>query len=1440
MKKKVLSALLAACMVFGSASALPEDTFVDDVSITSAAAESEETSWWEDVTLESYDVYDGNERYKIAGFHNSTVTSIFLNYRCLNKNEHYQDLCACIGEKAFNGYYHNLHKINIDSYYKVIEKDAFINSFNLTEYIIPGTVKSIGSHAIGYELDNGEYKKIENFDKIKIICTKDSAAEKYAIDNGIDYEINDPNFDYVLRKDDTYKITGYHGDERDCLVIPSAYRGKKVTFIGSSALCWIHAKEVVIPDSVIAIEPEAFSGNTRVKKVTIGKGVKRIPYGCFESSGLETIVFSEGLEEIGYNAFLFCTKLKEIKTPSTLEKIGEYAFNCCYDLKTVQLNDGITDISEGAFWGSGLETINLPKSITFIGAKAFRSTPWLENKRKQTSVIQINDLIIDGASVNATGVIIGDDVKHVCDEAFYDSARGGGDFIYLTIRSGVETIGHDAFNSCLYTRSLDIEDGLKEIKDRAFYNCRSLEEVTIPKSVTKIGEKAFGYYAGDDRNPNFLIKCYKDSAAHKYALANDLKIELLDVKHDKSHTLTKVPAKEATCISEGNKLYYRCDQCGRWYSDAAGTKLIEDHSKFVIKEDWSKHNWGTPTFTWADDYSTCYGSRRCLRDSSHGLDEKVDTTVKVKIPATCTAKGTNTYIANFTYLTKEPQTKDVQNIDPLGHKWGKPTYTWSKDYKTCTATIVCLNDKNHKQTETVSTTSKKTKDPTCATKGVTTYTAKFKNTAFGTATKPVENIAALGHNWGKATYKWSADKKTCTATHTCTRNSKHVESEKVTATYTVTTKPTTKTTGVGTYTATFTKSGFAKQTAKITLPKEKYVWGNPTYTWTKTKTGYTCTATRIATNDKTQKQTETVTATYKRTKAPTCTAKGVGTYSAIFKNTAFSTQTKNIGIAIVAHKLGSWTTTKKATCTADGIQTRKCSVCGKTETKTIKATGHSWGKATYKWSADKKTCTATHTCTRNSKHVESEKVTATYTVTTKPTTKTTGVGTYTATFTKSGFAKQTAKITLPKEKYVWGNPTYTWTKTKTGYTCTATRIATNDKTQKQTETVTATYKRTKAPTCAAKGVGTYSAIFKNTSFSTQTKNIDIAMVAHKVTNWTTKSFNVDKGTSTQTGKCTLCGKIQTRTVKNAVVRYAGANRYDTAAMLSKASHKTTSDTVIIADAMTFQDALIAVPLAKAYNAPLLLANPNTVTKQTEAELARLKAKKVIIVNTNNALKSGTINDLKKKYSTQIIRGNNCFETSKRVAEELQKKTKKAPTDVFFTTNKAFADALSISPVAALKGAPILYVDPSKKTLDSNILAYLNKVKGSIKNVYIVGGKVAVPAAIENSIKKALPKKNVKRFDGAQRYETCVMINKYFAKDLSSKTVCIAKGLDFPDALAGGVFAANQKAPLLLADSALRDAHKSFLKDKKPNKLYIFGGKVAVPDKLAKEVAKMSV
>ena len=45
-------------------------------------------------------------------------------------------------------------------------------------------------------------------------------------------------------------------------------------------------------------------------------------------------------------------------------------------------------------------------------------------------------------------------------------------------------------------------------------------------------------------------------------------------------------------------------------------------------------------------------------------------------------------------------------------------------------------------------------------------------------------------------------------------------------------------------------------------------------------------------------------------------------------------------IKATGHKFGSWSTTKSATCTENGTQTRKCTTCGKTETKTIPTTGH--------------------------------------------------------------------------------------------------------------------------------------------------------------------------------------------------------------------------------------------------------------------------------------------------------------------------------------------------------------------------------------------------------------------------------------------------------------------------------------------------------------------
>lgn len=67
------------------------------------------------------------------------------------------------------------------------------------------------------------------------------------------------------------------------------------------------------------------------------------------------------------------------------------------------------------------------------------------------------------------------------------------------------------------------------------------------------------------------------------------------------------------------------------------------------------------------------------------------------------------------------------------------------------------------------------------------------------------------------------------------------------------------------------------------------------------------------------------------------------------------------------HEWGEWETTTEATCTKDGVATRKCKTCGNLdkETQVIKALGHDWGKGTVKAGA---TCAAEgkkeYTCSR--------------------------------------------------------------------------------------------------------------------------------------------------------------------------------------------------------------------------------------------------------------------------------------------------------------------------------------------------------------------------------------------------------------------------------------------------------------------------------------------
>ena len=310
-------------------------------------------------------------------------------------------------------------------------------------------------------------------------------------------------------------------------------------------------------------------------------------------------------------------------------------------------------------------------------------------------------------------------------------------------------------------------------------------------------------------------------------------------------------------------------------------------------------------------------------------------------------------------------------------------------------------------------------------------------------------------------------------------------------------------------------------------------------------------------------------------------------------------------------------------------------------------------------------------------------------------------------------------------------------------------------------------------------------------------------------------------------------------ISQPVTRFAGAGRYDTAKTISaEGGIKSSSKTVVLAYGLNYADALAGVPLAASLNAPILLTNKDAMPEETLGEIKRLGAKNAIILGGEGVVAPNVVNVLKKNNITvERIAGTSRFGTAAKVAQKLNSE----PTEIFFVYGLNYADALSVSTVAAAKKAPIIYLNKSGE-IDAETASYLKSVKGKVNKAYVIGGTGVISDSMLTAAGKALglkPGSTIERVCGANRYSTCVEINKRFANVLTGKSLCIATGKNFPDALAGGVLAAINKAPLFLADTSLSADQKTYLKTKKASKFYVFGGTSAVPNSLVYSIGAAS-
>ncbi|WP_051542077.1 cell wall-binding repeat-containing protein [Clostridium lundense] len=288
-------------------------------------------------------------------------------------------------------------------------------------------------------------------------------------------------------------------------------------------------------------------------------------------------------------------------------------------------------------------------------------------------------------------------------------------------------------------------------------------------------------------------------------------------------------------------------------------------------------------------------------------------------------------------------------------------------------------------------------------------------------------------------------------------------------------------------------------------------------------------------------------------------------------------------------------------------------------------------------------------------------------------------------------------------------------------------------------------------------------------------------------------------------------------------RIWGSNRYDTSAKICEQGWNQ-SDYVVIASGEDFPDSLSAAPLAKKYNAPILLNAHDRLLPQVSSEIDRLQAKHAILVGGLASLSSEVENAIKTKgLDTVRLSGQTRYETSIEIAKKIG-----TSNGVIVTTGEDYADALSIAPVAGKLQMPIILAQ--KDILNSMQKKFI--AENTIPKTYVLG----YTDIISDDVALKFP--NVQRIVGENKYVRNLNIINTFSNEIDFSKPILASSKNFPDALSGSALATLNNSPIFLISSSSYNGYlessnnssiSTLLGNNNVDTLYTLGGNASISD-----------
>ena len=231
------------------------------------------------------------------------------------------------------------------------------------------------------------------------------------------------------------------------------------------------------------------------------KGYTVVGIGYCEDTDLVIPATYRGLPvtAIGSNAFESVRSFKSVSIPASVTTIGEYAFaHCGVTSVTFATNSQLTTVDRYAFFSSSsLQSIALPDGVTTIGVAAFNGCNNITSISIPDSITTIENRALD---FNSSAFTVYNNAKYL----------GNSTNPYLVLVRAIDTsittynihtdaklIYAFAFTDCTLLTSVTIPDSVTIIGNSVFYKCDALESLIIGSGVTSIGDGIIYYESYD-------------------------------------------------------------------------------------------------------------------------------------------------------------------------------------------------------------------------------------------------------------------------------------------------------------------------------------------------------------------------------------------------------------------------------------------------------------------------------------------------------------------------------------------------------------------------------------------------------------------------------------------------------------------------------------------------------------------------------------------------------------------------------------------------------------------------------------------------------------------------------------------------------------------------------------------------------------------------------